>query len=108
MPSCEYSTLGKISETIEKFRNSSSTKEKFEPTEPTSTLKPEENNMIPVPFTGEGKCSGPLVKYLLPEGTPINEQAALFVDKDNYMNICKSDKEGVMFVIPLDKLSMFS
>ena len=109
MPSCDYSTLGKISTSIENFRSfrHSKVKEKFEPVE--THLVSQEIMMNLIPFTGEGKCSGSLTKYLLPPNTPVSEQASGFVDKDNTINVCKkSDEEGKFFVIPIEKLAMFS
>ena len=102
--SSEYSTLGKISENVEKYQNFQ-TKENFpdviQPINATVISKLKE-------LKKETKCSPQnIVKYKLPVSFKHNEKTANLVRADNnVMHVCQ-EKDG-NYVIPLDKLSLFT
>ena len=135
MRTSEYSTLYKISLDIEKY-NKINSRENYspavnaqppvmnaqppvmnaqppvmmmssEPMNPSFPIIPDKVKFNSMPIGPSDKCSGSVTKYSMPKGIPLNQENP-FIDKDGTVNVCNSTTEGKFFVIPLDKLNMFS
>ena len=135
MRTSEYSTLYKISLDIEKY-NKINSRENYspvmnaqppvmnaqppvmnpqppvmmmssEPMNPSFPIIPDKVKFNSMPIGPNDKCSGSVTKYSMPKGIPLNQENP-FIDKDGTVNVCNSTTEGKFFVIPLDKLNMFS
>ena len=78
-----------------------------EPMNPSFPIIPDNVKFNSMPIGPSDKCSGSVTKYSMPKGIPLNQENP-FIDKDGTVNVCKSTTEGKFFVIPLDKLNMFS
>ena len=78
-----------------------------EPMNPSFPIIPDKVKFNSMPIGPSDKCSGSVTKYSMPKGIPLNQENP-FIDKDGTVNVCNSTTEGKFFVIPLDKLNMFS
>jgi hypothetical protein len=53
-----------------------------------------------IPYVNENdKCSGPILKYLLPSDFPISQRGGLFVNDDLSINVCRKSGDESKFLI---------